>query len=65
MGIFDQMQNACKEEPLSLGPADIDDAGVLELVIKQPQDVITGFIVQRVERPHQLLPIVAYATRHA
>jgi len=43
------MQNACKEVALCLGAADIDDACLLELVIKELQDAITRVVVQRVE----------------
>jgi len=43
------MQNACKVVALCLGAADIDDACLLELVIKELQDAITRVVVQRVE----------------
>jgi hypothetical protein len=43
------MQNACKEVALGLGAADIEDACLLELVIKELQDAITRVVVQRVE----------------
>ena len=49
MGIFDQMQNAWKEVALGFRAADVDDACVLEFVIKEPQDAITRVVIQRVQ----------------
>ena len=43
------MQNPRKEVALGLGAADIDDACLLEFVIKEPEDAITRVVVQRVE----------------
>ena len=41
------MQNPRKE--VGLGAADIDDACLLEFVIKEPKDAITRVVVERVE----------------
>jgi hypothetical protein len=47
--IFDQMQNACEETALILGPADVDNGSVLEAVIEEANEALARVVFQRVE----------------
>ena len=47
--IFDQMQNALEEVTLSLGPADVDNGGILEPVLAEANHALMRIVLQRIQ----------------